>query len=196
MVYKNGAFRCLCKICFAQMTKLFLYKPLVDFQDANMCQTETLIKDVLQQLKLKVPTPCDLADFSSVLKKLNQPTVILMDDIRAGIAAPALDTAFWLNLCALGNRGYLSFVVTASESLEKLVSDFGERAPFFNLFGHILQLGALTESEALDLLANSPKPFSPEEVAGMLKKSGCWAETLQMLCDVRLQQLSLNEKMN
>jgi transcriptional regulator with XRE-family HTH domain len=162
---------------------------LVDFQDANMSQPETLVKEILQQLKLEVPQTCDIACFSSIIKReLTKPTVILMDNIEIGIAA--LDTAFWQNMCSLGSHGKLSFVVTALKELEQC----DKLSSFFNLFGHTLHLGALTESEARELLANSPKPFSPEEIERMLKESNCWPEPLQKLCDRRLQQLLL-EKM-
>ncbi len=67
----------------------------VDFQEANMHQPETLMRDVLRQLNLNAPALCDLLGFSNVLKQLSQPTVILMDDIEAGLAAPALDAEFW-----------------------------------------------------------------------------------------------------
>ncbi|MEN8217188.1 MAG: hypothetical protein ABFS56_12640 [Pseudomonadota bacterium] len=113
-----------------------------------------------------------------------------MDNIETGIAAPALETAFWQNMCSLGSHGKLSFVVTAlkePEPCDKLSS-------FFNLFGHTLHLEALTESEARELLANSPKPFSPEEIEWMLKESNCWPESLQKLCDRRLQLLLLEKK--
>ncbi len=151
-----------------------------------MSQPESLLKDVLQQLKLEVPSACSLAVFSNIVKRqLSQPAVILMDNI--GLATPALETGFWRNLCSLGNCGKLSFVVTSLEPPEKLEQD-GDKA-FFNLFGHRLHLDALTENEARELLAHSPKPFSPEEIEWMLKESGCWPAPLQMLCDRRLQQL-------
>jgi len=155
---------------------------LVDFQDINMSQPESLVKEVLQQLKLEVPSACSLAVFSNLVKRqLSQPAVILMDNI--GLAA--LETAFWRNMCSLGNCGKLSFVVTSLEPPEKLEHD----KAFFSLFGHSLHLDALTENEARELLAHSP--FSPEEIEWMLKESGCWPAPLQMLCDRRLQQLLL-----
>ncbi len=162
---------------------------LVDFQDANMSQPETLVKDVLQQLELEVPQSCDMAYFSSILRQVStKPTVMLMDNIEAGIAAPAFSATFWQNLCSLGSYGKLSFVVTALKPPE----DCEKMSPFFNLFGHTLHLGAWTESEARELLAHSPQPFSASEVDSMLKESGCMPEPLQKLCDRRLQALLLN----
>ncbi|MDM8558219.1 helix-turn-helix domain-containing protein [Candidatus Parabeggiatoa sp. HSG14] len=163
---------------------------LVDFKDANMSQPETLVSDVLHQLKLDIPNPCDIAGFSTALRRQqDNPTVILMDDIEVGLAMPALDAAFWGNMCSLGSHGKLSFVITASEPLTK--DDFDKAAPFFNLFGHTLPLEAFTESEARELIVSLPYSFSEEEIEEMLKKSGCWPEPLQKLCDARLQQLLL-----
>ncbi len=167
---------------------------LIDFQDANMSQPETLIKDVLQQLKLEIPQACNLASFSNLIKeKLTQPAVILMDNIEIGIAAPGLETAFWQNMSSLGSCGQLSFVVTCLNQPQQLEHSGDKALPFFELFGHSFLLEAFTENEARELLAHSPKPFSPEEVEGMLKESGCWPEPLQKLCDRRLQQLLLEQ---
>lgn len=164
---------------------------LVDFQDVSLYQPETLIKEVLLQLKLKVPTPCNLASFSNVLKRVKQPTIMLMDNIEVGFNIPTLDAAFWQNMRFLGNQGKLSFVITTTESLEKLARDFVHPVSFFDIFGHTLELEALTECEARELLASSPKTFSEEEIEGMLKESGCWPAPLQKLCDRRLQALLL-----
>jgi hypothetical protein len=95
-------------------------------------------------------------------------------------------------MCALGNSGILSFVVTISEPPDKLANGYDNKIlPFFSIFGHTLHLDALTESEARELIANSPKPFSAKEIEKMLKESGCWAAPLQILCDRRLQALLL-----
>ncbi|HID98851.1 MAG TPA: helix-turn-helix domain-containing protein [Thiotrichaceae bacterium] len=163
----------------------------VDFQEANMHQPETLMRDVLRQLNLNAPALCDLACFSNRLKELSQPTVILMDDIEAGLAAPALDAEFWWNLRALGSQGVLSFVVMAASQPIQWARDYGKPSPFFNLFGHSFSIEAFTENEARELLAHSPSPFSSEEIDEMLFKSGCWPEPLQKLCDARLQTLLL-----
>jgi transcriptional regulator with XRE-family HTH domain len=164
----------------------------VDFQEANMHQPETLMSDVLRQLKLNVPVPCDLVGFSNQLKQArHQSTVILMDDIEAGLKAPALDAEFWWHLRALGNQGLLSFVVTAAKPIREWARDYGKPSPFFNLFGHTFSIEAFTEKEARELLAHSPEPFSSDEIERMLCDSDCWPEPLQQLCDARLQSLLL-----
>lgn len=158
----------------------------VDFQDANMSQLESLLKDVLRQLNLTVPENCPLADFSNIIKqKCNKPTVILIDNLKQGLSAPNLDETFWQTLCALGSCGKLSFVVTSLEQPEKL-EPAEKLFPFMNLFGHILNLGQFTESEARELMAASPKPFTEEEIQALLKESECWPEPLQKLCHQRL----------
>jgi len=161
----------------------------VDFRESNMHHPETLVTDVLQQLKLKVPNSCNISALSTLIKQqINQPRVILMDDIEAGLAAPALDADFWWNMRSLGSHGKLSFVVMATALPVQLARDNNKPSPFFNIFGHSLQLEAFTKDEARELLANSLKPFSPEEIEEMLKDSECWPETLQKLCDARLQK--------
>lgn len=156
----------------------------VDFRDINMQQPETLATNVLQQFQIKVPNNCNIADLSNLIKpQLTEPMVILMDEIEAGLAAPALEADFWWNMRSLGSHRKLSFVVTATSRPVQLARDNNRPSPFFNLFGHNLKLKAFTEAEAKELLANSPKNFSPKEVEKMLKESECWPETLQKLCD-------------
>ena len=158
----------------------------MDFQDANMSRIDTLLKDVLQQLKLEVPSSCDLASFSRIIKQQVKPTtVILMDNLEAGFRTASFEVAFWENMRFLGSHGKLSFVVTALEPPAQLE----QSSVFFSIFGHILALGALTESEARELLTSFSQTFSPTEIEFMLKESGCWPEPLQKLCDTRLQQL-------
>lgn len=165
----------------------------VDFQDANMSQPVTFMKEILRQLDLDVPFSCNLADFSSILKnELTKPVVILMDNLEIGLKISALDGTFWSNMSSLGSYGQVSFVVTASESPLKLAQTCGKPSPFFKLFAHSLSLGTFTEQEARELLTQSPKSFAPKEIEWMLKESGCWPEQLQLLCDKRLQELLLD----
>jgi transcriptional regulator with XRE-family HTH domain len=165
---------------------------LVDYQEANMRQPETWVYEVLQQLNLEKPHSCDMGSFSSILQReLAKPTVILMDEIELGFAAPALDAAFWGNLRALASHGRLSFVVTTP--LAKLADEFEKASSFLTIFGHTLQLDAFTKNEARELMAHAPEAFSKAEIEQMLKESACWPEPLQKLCDVRLQELLLKQ---
>jgi DNA-binding transcriptional regulator YiaG len=164
----------------------------IDFQDANMFQPTTLMKDVLRQFSLDIPASDELADFSNILKnELTKPGVILIDNLEIGLEILALNDPFWWNMSWLGGYGKLSFVVTACKSPLELAQDKGKPSSFFRLFGHNLALSAFTEKEARELLEHSPKPFSSEEIEWMLPESGCWPEPLQKLCNKRLQELSL-----
>jgi transcriptional regulator with XRE-family HTH domain len=170
----------------------YLHWVLVDFQNATMSQPETLIKHILRQLHLEEPPTCDIPTFSNMIEdELDKPAVILMDDIKMGLEAPALDQPFWWNLRSLGSHGKLCFVVTATQSPVELAREFGKPSPFFNIFSHIIPLDAFTESEARELLKNSPKSFTQQEIETMLTDSDCWPDPLQKLCDARLQELML-----
>jgi len=164
----------------------------IDFRDANMFQPETLMIDILQQLNLTVPSPCELATFSSIIKnELTKAVVILMDNLEIGLKMTALDENFWLNMAFLGSHEQLSFVATSTVPLNKSVETFDKPCSFFELFGHHLQLEAFTQDEARELLTDSPKIFSSEEIESMLEESNCWPEPLQKLCDTRLRKMSL-----
>jgi hypothetical protein len=168
----------------------------VDFQDPRMCHQESLLRHILIELNLPVPEPCQLVDFMEIMQQyLEIPTLILLDEISAGLLATELNEQFWWALRTLGSHyanGKLGFVLTTHRPPEELILDDGKPSPFFNIFGHVLSLGPLLEKEARDLIASSPLPFSAEDVEWILTQSGCWPALVQILSHARL--ISLQEK--
>jgi transcriptional regulator with XRE-family HTH domain len=154
----------------------------VDFRNSALCQPENLLREILHQLNLTEPTPCDFTHFVEVIKPLERPTVILMDEIGLGMKAPSLDYIFWANMRSLVSRyGKLGFLVTAHERLlEELVQD--KNREFFELFGHILEMGPLLKSEATTLLSYFPYPVTPEDTLEILENTDCWPARLQKIC--------------
>jgi len=165
----------------------------VDFQDARMGQQERLLRHILTSLALPLPTPCDLGNFLDVMiDHLQTPTVIMLDEIGAALAAPELDLQFWWSLRSLSTNltaGNLAFLLAAHALPMQLAQEQGKPSPFFNIFGHVLKLGPLSEAAAHDLIASSPKPFAPADVTWLLEQSQGWPFLLQMLCDTRLTAL-------
>ncbi|MDM8559314.1 helix-turn-helix domain-containing protein [Candidatus Parabeggiatoa sp. HSG14] len=166
----------------------------VDFQLPVMCQPESLLIHILKQLNLEIPTPCDPMNFSIVLdEQLDKPTIILMDEIGAGLRSPDLDATFWGNMRAFGNNcadGQLGFVVSAHEPLHKLAKESNKDSPFFNIFGQSIRFEAFTEGEARNLIDSFSLSLTIENTEWMLQKSGCWPALLQLLCDERQYALS------
>jgi len=162
----------------------------VDFQNAQLCHQEGLLRYVLSSLKLPVPKPCGLNSFIDVVSQhLQTPAVILMDEIGVGLASPELDQYFWWSLRSLGSNytnGRLGFLLTAHEVPALLAHEYGKPSPFFNIFGHIVKLGPLSTDAARELIANSPIPFAPADVEWILEQSGRWPALLQILCHTRL----------
>jgi hypothetical protein len=169
----------------------------VDFQLASMSQPKTLLTNILTQLNFPIPEPCDLINFSMVLDDhVEKPTVILMDEMGSGLQAPELDAIFWSNMRALGNNcadGQLGLVVTAHEPIHQLAKDNCKESPFFNIFGHTVNLKPLKETEAETLLNYFSNALSPEDIHWMIQKSGCWPALLQILCDERIHALEDGE---
>ncbi|MCX6048954.1 MAG: ATP-binding protein, partial [Chloroflexi bacterium] len=165
----------------------------VDFQDARMCHLERLLRYVLTTLDLPVPTPCDLSNFLDVMiEHLHTPTVILLDEIGAALAAPELDLPFWWSLRSLSTNlteGKLAFLLAAHAMPMQLAQEQGKPSPFFNIFGHVLKIGPLSDAAAHALIASSPKPFDPLDVAWIIEQSQRWPCLLQILCDARLMAL-------
>ena len=159
-----------------------------------MAQRERLLRYLLESMQLPVPDSCDLDYFMDrVSGNIHLPTVILMDEIGVGLQrCPELDDGFWESLRALATNqtdGNLAFVLATPERPIDLAHHTGHSSPFFNIFGYTTTLGALTESEARELIASSPVSFSAEDIAWILAHSGCYPLLLQILCRERLFSL-------
>ena len=165
----------------------------VDFQNAQMCSQAYLLNYLLTSLDLPVPTSCSLNDFMNIIsQQLQKPTIILMDEVGAGLSSADLDQQFWWSLRSLGSNyseGKLGFLLTAHELPALLAQEYGKPSPFFNIFGHILKLGPLHEAEARELINSSPIRFDAADVAWILEQSSRWPALLQILCDTRLTAL-------
>ncbi len=170
----------------------------VDFQDPRMCYQESLLRHILIELDMPVPEPSDLVNFMEIIDQyLEIPTLILLDEIGAGLASPDLDEQFWWGMRSLGSNhagGQLGFLFTAHQPPEEMLLDDNKPSPFFNIFGHVLNLGPLTETEALELITSSPQPFEKNEVDWILAQSGRWPALLQILCHSRLTALEENRQ--
>jgi len=168
----------------------------IDFQDPRMCYQESLLRYILNELDLPVPEPCDLINFMEITDQyLEIPTLILLDEVSVGLAAHELDEQFWWGMRSLGSNhagGKIGFLMTAHEPPEKLAYAQGNPSPFFNIFGHVFNLGALTMNEALDLIHSSPIPFADNDVEWILEQSALWPALLQILCHSRLVALEEN----
>lgn len=167
----------------------------VDFQDVRMWNQERLLCHILETLALPIPEQCDLSNFMDVMiDHLHTPTIILMDEIGAALSAPELDMPFWWSLRSLGTNltdGNLGFLIASHEPPVELAADRGKPSPFFNIFGHVLNLGPIEEKAARELIASSPYPIDGEEAAWILETSQGWPVLLQILCHSHL--LSMEE---
>ena len=165
----------------------------VDFQDARMGQQERLLRHILTSLALPVPAPCNLSNLLDVMsQQVTTPTLILLDEIGAALAAPELDLPFWWSMRSLGSNltgGNLAFLLAAHDLPSQLAQEQGKPSPFFNIFGHVLKLGPLDTAAAEELMKAAPRPFSATDRAWLLAQSGGWPFLLQLLCDTRLTAL-------
>ncbi len=168
----------------------------IDFQDPRMCYQESLLRHILIELDMPVPEPCDLVSFMEILDQyLEIPTIILLDEIGAGLASPDLDEQFWWGLRSLGSNhagGQLGFLFTTHQPPEEMLYEEDKPSPFFNIFGHVLNLGPLTKAEALTLIGSSPHTFESKDIDWILVQSKCWPALLQIMCHSRLTALEEN----
>jgi hypothetical protein len=165
---------------------------VVDFHDPGMCQPEVLFCEILQQLNLAPSLDENLEGFINKLKRVEKPTIIMMDEIHVGIRE--IGAEFWYGMRHLcGHNPYLGFLVTARKSVEQLALDYGKASPFFNLFGNI-ELEPFTEAEAQELLDHLPSEISQTDKRWILKTSQRWPALLQILCDECLFALKQGEQ--
>jgi DNA-binding winged helix-turn-helix (wHTH) protein len=171
-----------------------LHWVFVNFQSPQLSSQAGVLQHILRDLGLSAPNPCDLDRFYEVVSEdLEAPAVILMDEI--GVAMQAFDDLFWTSLRALTLEveGKLGFVVAATDAVTDLARHKRRDSPFFNIFGHTVTLGPLTEAEARALIASSPTPFPSNDVEWILQASHCWPYFLQILCHKRLSALRNGE---
>jgi hypothetical protein len=159
----------------------------VDFQDPAMRRQEALLGHLLAGLGAP-GVQADLSSFISAARsRLVGPTILLMDEIDSALASPHLDQAeLWDCLRSLASNsagGNLGFVVASRSHLSDLFLEHGlTSSPFFNIFGHMVEMKPLDESEARHLIAASPQPFSDDEMDWILQESAGWPFLVQMLC--------------
>lgn len=171
----------------------------VDFQNARFSSKDGLLRYLLTQLKMPVPTVCDIGNFSDVVSShLILPTILLLDEISVALQRhPEFDNTFWESLRALATSddidGNLSFVLASSEAPHLLAQHNSIGSPFFNIFGYTATLGPFTDIEARDFIRSSPIPFSDADTEWILEKSGRWPMLLQILCRERLLVLEEGE---
>ena len=157
-----------------------------------MCEEERLLRYLLTEMQLTVPEPCNLTEFTDVIRsELRKPTVLLMDEINVALQSPELDYRFWWGIRALvGNQtnGLLGLLIASYKSPLELTPSGGadKPSPFLNIIGQVLQLGPFTEAEARELLAHLPQQLTDEAIEWILETTGCWPALLQILCDTYL----------
>lgn len=164
----------------------------IDFQDPRMTRLDRLLSHILSSLGIDVPEKCSLEQFMDCMSgRIVNPTIILMDELIAGLESPELDAAFWWALRALvshTSNGNLGFALTAHDFPMHLALAQGKPSPFFNLFS-TLELGPMSETAAYELIASSPQTFPEIDAAWIVSESGCWPALVQILCQVRLEAL-------
>lgn len=165
----------------------------VDFQDMRMHHPSGLLSHILRGLEMPVPDNVTISQFMTIVSRQimrdQRPTIILLDEIGAALDAPDLDLPFWWSLRSLGSNqtgGKLAFILAAHEHPAHLAQTVGKPSPFFNIFGHMLRLGPLTNSEAQALISSAPISFPEEDASWILEQSGRWPCLLQILCQERL----------
>jgi len=170
----------------------------IDFQDSRMSNLRRLLTFILQGLDLNVSEPCTLNKFMDAIEKsrFRLPTIIVMDEIDIGLAAPELDQRFWWNLRSLisdfGN-GNIAFLVASHTPSLKIGANAKVTHPFFDLFTQI-DLGPFREPEAREFIHSIQCEFSSIDIEWLLTHSKLWPALLQILCQMKYHSYKSDKK--
>lgn len=165
----------------------------VDFQRTLMRQQEGLLQFLATQFNLPSQDKWSLDIFVEALidHGLSRPTVLMLDELGAGLTTSELDQSFWWGMRAILNdatNANLAILVAAHDDPTKLANDQGKASPFFNVFNSV-HLGPFTEGETLELIGSSPISFAEEDIAWILEQSERLPHRIQILCQARLNAL-------
>ena len=114
--------------------------------------------------------------------------VLLLDAFDNVVNNPQFNWHFFSFLRALATRRRVTYIIASIKPLHELIINRPEivTSPFFNIFRN-LQLGPLTEDEALQLIQKPANevayPFTSEEVTWILQQAGHHPFFLQVVCD-------------
>jgi len=112
------------------------------------------------------------------LLKQGQHLVLCLDEFEA---AGQLGNDFLGYLRGLISTNKVALVVATERPLEELSQEAVLTSPFYNVFARV-DLGPMPEDEARELLTQrGTMPFSPEEIAAILRKAGGHPFLLQQL---------------
>ena len=157
----------------------------INFQDPRMRSLSKVLAHILKGCDLNPPDNCTLETFMEVATEnpWRTPTIILMDELEAGLASDELDQAFWWSLRALTQMtdGYIGIALAAFDRPMQAADNMNKTSPFFNIFS-TLELGPFEVSEAKSFIQSIDIDFTESDCQWILEQSGCWPCLLQLLC--------------
>jgi hypothetical protein len=170
----------------------------VDLRDSRLNTPKRLLSRILQQFGLPPQKKCALEVFGRMVReRLALPAVILLDNIDVAVEHYGrLDYDFWvgLNSIALNDaEGRLAFIVASQEAFAQMASHPAVGSSFFTSIATGLELGPLTEHEAIELIGSAPIPFPLRDVAWILVNSNLEPMPIQLMCRERLHSLEAGE---
>jgi hypothetical protein len=165
---------------------------IISFHDPSMYYLEVLVQELLTQLNLS--STCAINNLSSLLAHLNrleQPSLILIDEISTGLRLP-ISHKFWYGIRTLRETNpNIGFLFTSHEPLEHLAVHNNHVSSWLNSFQQ-LEMEPFTEAEVLEYLSYFPAKLSAADATWIIEHSQRWPAALQILCQERLFALYHN----
>jgi hypothetical protein len=173
----------------------------VDLRDSRFNTPKLLLSYILEQFGLPTQKKCTLEVFGRMVReRLRLPAVILFDNIDVAVEHYSrLDYEFWVGLSSIAlndAEGRLGFIVSSQETFAQMSSHPVVGSSFFTSIVTSIELGPLTEPEAVELIATSPISFPLRDVSWILTHSKLEPMPLQLMCRERLQLLEAGEEMD
>ena len=110
----------------------------INFQDPRMRSQSFLLNWILDHTGHQPITDCSLEQFMDQVTgyRWTTPTIILMDELEAGLASEELDQPFWWMLRSLTQmtEGLIGIVLASYQQPMQAAENLGKTSPFFNIF--------------------------------------------------------------
>jgi hypothetical protein len=163
----------------------------LDLEDERYQTKQGFLSEILKCLKISTPEPCNISTFLDlVANQVFSPTVILLDELEAGLMSPELDVSFWQSLrswTTVQSNGNVVFITASILPPVKIAKEYLKPSPFFNIFRLIQELGPNTNQESMDQILSYNIPSI--DVEWIYLTSRGWPALVEIICDVRIYTL-------
>ncbi len=160
----------------------------MDLQDERLRVRDGFLRHILHGMDIPAPDVCNTSAFLDLASdQVFSPTVILIDELEAGLMSPELDQSFWQSLrswTTVQSNGNVMFITASVMPPMQTAEEYHKPSPFFNVFRLIQELGPNTYQESVDQMHGFGTPDVDTE--WIYTASYGWPALIEIICDERM----------